>query len=55
MTNHVHLLVTPGTSNGAGDLMKRLGQRNVQYVNRTYRRTGTLWGERGTWANESAR
>ena len=23
--------------------MKRLGQRYVQYVNRTYRRSGTLW------------
>lgn len=43
MTNHVHLLITPETSNGAGVLMKRLGQRYVQYVNRTYRRSGTLW------------
>jgi putative transposase len=23
--------------------MKRLGQRDVQYINRTYRRTGSLW------------
>ena len=43
MTNHVHLLMTPRTSGGAGELMKRLGQRYVQYVNRTYRRSGTLW------------
>jgi putative transposase len=43
MTNHVHLLITPRTADGAGTLMKRLGQRYVQYVNRTYRRTGTLW------------
>ena len=43
MTNHVHLLITPRTSGGAGDLMKQLGQRYVQYVNRTYRRSGTLW------------
>ena len=43
MTNHVHLLVTPQTAEGAGQLMKQLGQRYVQYVNRTYRRTGTLW------------
>ena len=27
--------------------MKHLGQRYVQYVNRTYRRTGTLW--EGRW------
>lgn len=26
-----------------GALMKALGQRYVQYVNRTYRRSGTLW------------
>lgn len=43
MTNHVHLLITPHTSKSAGELMKRLGQRYVQYVNRTYRRSGTLW------------
>ena len=43
MTNHVHLLLTPRTSDGAGKLMKRLGQRYVQYVNHSYRRSGTLW------------
>jgi putative transposase len=43
MTNHVHLLLTPSAKNGAGILMKRLGQRYVQYINRTYRRSGTLW------------
>ena len=43
MTNHVHLLLTPRESDSAGDLMKRLGQRYVHHVNRTYRRSGTLW------------
>ncbi len=43
MTNHVHLLLTPSYFHSAGDLMKRLGQRYVQYVNRTYKRSGTLW------------
>ena len=43
MTNHVHLLVTPQTEAGAGALMKAVGQRYVQYVNRAYRRSGTLW------------
>jgi len=43
MTNHVHILLTPQTASGAGELMKRLGQRYVQYINRTYRRSGTLW------------
>ncbi|MEX5544009.1 transposase [Pseudomonas pergaminensis] len=43
MTNHVHLLLTPTCFAGAGLLMKGLGQRYVQYINRTYQRTGTLW------------
>lgn len=43
MTNHVHLLMTPHKASGAGELMKRLGQRYVQYVNRNYGRSGTLW------------
>ncbi|EAR21680.1 transposase [Nitrococcus mobilis] len=43
MTNHVHLLLTPRASGGASELMKRLGQRYVQYVNRTTGRSGTLW------------
>ena len=43
MTNQVHLLLTPGTAGSAGQMMKRLGQRYVQYVNRSYRRSGTLW------------
>lgn len=43
MTNHVHLLLTPQRPDGAGLLMKHLGQRYVQYINRTYRRSGTLW------------
>ncbi|MFI8481870.1 transposase [Pseudomonas sp. NPDC078700] len=43
MTNHVHLLLTPSTAESVGMLMKGLGQRYVQYINRTYRRSGTLW------------
>ena len=43
MTNHVHLLLTPAQSSSAGNLMKQLGQRYVQYINRTYKRSGTLW------------
>jgi len=43
MTNHVHLLLTPAREDGPSLLMKHLGQRYVQYVNRTYRRSGTLW------------
>lgn len=43
MTNHVHLLLTPAREDSAALMMKHLGQRYVQYINRTYRRSGTLW------------
>ena len=43
MTNHVHLLLTSRQPDGASNLMKHLGQRYVQYVNRRYERSGTLW------------
>lgn len=43
MTNHVHLLVTPQTSDGVSKLMQSLGRRYVQHINYTRQRTGTLW------------
>jgi len=43
MTNHVHLLLTPQQADGCALLIKHLGQRHVQHVNRTYGRSGTLW------------
>lgn len=43
MTNHVHLLVTPEKEYGIGHMMQALGRRYVHYINKTYRRTGTLW------------
>lgn len=43
MTNHVHLLVTPSESDSASLMMKHLAQRYVQYVNRIYQRSGTMW------------
>ncbi len=43
MTNHVHLLVSSQRGAAVGEMMKALGQRYVQYVNRTYHRSGTLW------------
>jgi len=43
MTNHVHLLLTPSRVESVALMMKHLGQRYMQYVNRTYRRSGTLW------------
>jgi len=43
MSNHVHLLVSSPYGEAVGKMMKALGQRYVQYINRTYRRSGTLW------------
>lgn len=43
MTNHVHLLLTAALLDGPSLLMKHLGQRYVQYMNRSYHRSGTLW------------
>jgi putative transposase len=43
MTNHVHLLVTPPEATSLARLMRALGQKYVQYFNRRYARTGTLW------------
>ena len=43
MTNHVHLLLTPSVNGSPARLMQSLGRRCGQYVNRFYRRTGSLW------------
>jgi len=43
MDNHVHLLMTPTSPDGISLLMKNLGQRFVQFVNRVHKRTGALW------------
>jgi len=43
MTNHVHMLITPFEEHGISALMQSLGKRYVQYINKTYQRTGTLW------------
>lgn len=43
MTNHVHLLLSADRAESPGATMKALGQRYVQYVNRSYRRSGSLW------------
>ena len=43
MTNHVHLLLTPYNRDGPSRTMQSVGRRYVRYINKTYRRTGTLW------------
>ena len=46
MTNHVHLLLSPQTIDGVSRVMQSVGRRYVQYVNKHYRRCGTLWESR---------
>ena len=43
MSNHVHLLVTPPNADATSRMMQYIGRRYVPYVNREYRRSGTLW------------
>jgi len=43
MTNHVHLLMTPEDELGISRVMQHIGRRYVQYINLTYKRSGTLW------------
>ena len=43
MTNHTHLVITPGTKRSLPLLMQAIGRGYVQKLNRHYNRTGTLW------------
>ena len=43
MTNHVHLLITPEKTDSIAKVMQSIGRRYVQYINKRYRRSGTLW------------
>jgi putative transposase len=43
MTNHVHLLLSSPSTEALAGLMQDVGRRYVQYVNRTYQRSGGLW------------
>lgn len=43
MTNHVHLLITPNGPDASAKLMQSIGRRYVQYINRQYKRTSSLW------------
>ncbi len=46
MTNHTHLVLSPEKKEGISMVMQSLGRRYVQYVNKRYRRCGTLWESR---------
>ena len=44
MTNHVHLIVDPGThAQSLSSLMKRLAGRHTRRMNRLLQKTGTVW------------
>lgn len=43
MTNHCHLLVEPKEKGNLSLLMKLVGAKYAHYVNKAYKRTGTLW------------
>jgi len=43
MTNHVHLLASAERSYGLSLMMQYVGRYFVRYINRLYRRSGTLW------------
>jgi len=43
MTNHVHLLMTPAKEDSISRLMQHVGRNYVLYINKSYRRSGTLW------------
>lgn len=43
MTNHVHFLVAPDHEAAVSNTVKVAGGRYARYLNKKYRRTGTLW------------
>lgn len=43
MTNHIHLLATPGAEDSISKVFQSVGRRYVQYFNWKYKRSGTLW------------
>ncbi len=44
MTNHIHLIVEPGSdASTVSELMKRLAGRQAAFVNKQEGRSGALW------------
>ena len=43
MTNHIHLLATPGAEDSISKVFQSVGRRYVQHFNFKYKRSGTLW------------
>jgi len=43
MNNHIHLLAEPQVEDSMAFYMKLIAQKYAQHINRSYKRTGTLW------------
>ena len=43
MTNHIHLLLTPGDKEQLAIFMQSMANRYVRYFNTKHNRTGTIW------------
>jgi putative transposase len=43
MSNHFHVLATPGTEEGIPQMMQAVGRRYVRHFNQRHGRSGTLW------------
>ncbi len=43
MPNHFHLLIQPKAKHNISMLIKFLGAKYVRYINKIYKRSGTLW------------
>jgi putative transposase len=43
MTNHIHLLATPGAADSISKVFQSVGRKYVQYFNYNNKRSGTLW------------
>jgi len=42
MTHHVHLLITPRDPDSISRIIQHLGRQYVNYINKSYSRSGTL-------------
>ncbi len=43
MTNHVHILATPGKQDSISLMMQYIGRHYVPYINATYGASGSIW------------
>jgi len=43
MTNHIHLLLTPEETDSISRLMRVVGSKYAYYLNKSYKRSGTVW------------